>query len=139
MAAGGNGYDERLGEGLTPYPMLGEELIEIILLFGSCHGLELVDGLLYGGFGVAVGRQKARVGGDLVAAQASLFIDDEPFDLILCDGPDAGELGASEIFARADAIVALEDEETLERLDDLGYTPAVQARFEGESSALKRA
>ena len=63
----------------------------------------------------------------------------EPFDLILCDGPDAGEIGASEIFARADAIVALDDEETLERLDDLGYVPAVQVRSESKSPALKRA
>ena len=61
-----------------------------------------------------------------------LIVSEEPFNLILCDGPDAGELGASEMFARADAIVALDDEETLERLDDLGYVPAVQARFESE-------
>jgi hypothetical protein len=69
----------------------------------------------------------------------ALIASDELFNLILCDGPDAGEIGASEVFARADAIVALDDEETLERLDDLGYVPTVQVRFESETPALKRA
>jgi len=36
---------------------------------------------LHGGFGVAVRLQEARVGGDLISAEAGLFIDDEPFDL----------------------------------------------------------
>ena len=39
VAAGGNGGDERLGEGLAPYLMLREELPEIVLLFGTHHRL----------------------------------------------------------------------------------------------------
>ena len=65
-----------------------------------------------------------------------LIASDEPFNLILCDGPDAGEIGASEIFARADAIVALDDEETLERLDDLGYVPAVQVALRERAASV---
>ena len=80
MSAGGNGCDEWFGEGVLPYLMLGEELLEVFLLFGLCHGLEFVDGLLHGGFGIAVRLEETRVGGDLVSAQAGLFIDDEPFD-----------------------------------------------------------
>ena len=61
------------------------------------------------------------------------------FDLILCDGPDASELGASEVFAAAEAIVTLDDQGTLDRLEDLGFAPTAQVHFETDAQTLRRA
>ena len=57
------------------------------------------------------------------------LIGEGGFDWILCDGPDASEVGAGEVFALADAVVALEDEGTQDKLDDLDVTPAAYVRF----------
>ena len=109
MTAADNGGDQGLGKDLAPYPMLGEELLEVFLLFGTRHGLEFVDGLLHGGFGVAEGREKARVGGGLIAAQASLFVDDELFDQG-CEGdPLVGVLNEAD---RGVGAADLPDEDT---------------------------
>jgi uncharacterized protein involved in exopolysaccharide biosynthesis/Mrp family chromosome partitioning ATPase len=55
---------------------------------------------------------------------------DEPADLIICDGPDPGELDAESVFALVDAIVALDEEKALSALEDLGFAPDVLVRLE---------
>jgi len=68
------------------------------------------------------------------------LIGEGGMDWIISDGPDAGEFGASEFFAHTDAVVALDDEATAEKLEDLGLTPAAYVRFEpAPVMALKRA
>ena len=54
-AAGGDGGDEGLGEGLMPGLVFLDELLEEVCFCGAGDGLELRDGLLHGGFGVVVG------------------------------------------------------------------------------------
>ncbi|MGO9770761.1 MAG: GumC family protein [Roseiarcus sp.] len=63
----------------------------------------------------------------------------DAFDLIFTDGPDASEMGAADIFEIADDIVALDDPETRERLDDLGFAPTAEVSFAREVERLKRA
>lgn len=60
--------------------MLCCETTDGIPLFGACDGLEAIDRLLHWDFGVVIRGKKACVGGDLVAAQTSLLVDDEFFD-----------------------------------------------------------
>jgi len=68
------------------------------------------------------------------------LIRDGGLDWVICDGPDAGEVGADEFFAHADAIIALEDEGTQEKLEDLDVTPSAYASFAPTPTAeLRRA
>jgi uncharacterized protein involved in exopolysaccharide biosynthesis/Mrp family chromosome partitioning ATPase len=55
---------------------------------------------------------------------------DEPADLIICDGPDPGELDAESVFSLVDAIVALEDERAISALEDLDLAPDAVVRLE---------
>ena len=80
VATGGYGCDDLFGKGLMPEPMFFDELLQGLQLLRFGGGLQLGDGLLHGGFGVVVGPQKTGVGGDLVSAQAGLFVDDKFFD-----------------------------------------------------------
>ena len=79
-SACGDDGDDWFGEGLAPGLVLLDELPEEFLLPGAGDGLEIRDGLLHTGGGIVVGLQEAGVGGDLVAAQAGLLVDDEGLD-----------------------------------------------------------
>jgi len=70
---------------------------------------------------------------ELVAKRAA------DLDLVICDGPDAAEPGASEFFGRANAIVALDDEESLARLDEIGCAPTIWVHVASDERQLRRA
>jgi hypothetical protein len=60
--------------------MLLDELREEVRLSGAGDGLEFRDSLLHAGGGIVIGLQEAGVGGDLIAAQAGLLVDDKRLD-----------------------------------------------------------
>ena len=92
-----------------PGLVLLDELLEVFPLSPWLeHGLELGDGLLHGGFGVVVGLQKARVGGNLIAAQAGLFVNNELFDQG-CEGDSL--VGVLDEADRGDGPADLPDED----------------------------
>ena len=80
-AAGGDDGDDGFGEALMPGLVLLDEAVEDrSVSAGPAMAWSCGDGLLHGGFGIVVGLKEARVGGDLIAAQAGLFVDDEGLD-----------------------------------------------------------
>ena len=82
VAAGGDHGDEGIGEGDMPGLVQLDEFVEVGVRgrAGCGDGLELVDGFLHDGVGVAIGLEKAGVVGGLVAAEAGFFVDDEPVE-----------------------------------------------------------
>jgi uncharacterized protein involved in exopolysaccharide biosynthesis/Mrp family chromosome partitioning ATPase len=68
------------------------------------------------------------------------LIEEKAYDLILLDGPDPSEVDAKEIFDMADAVVALDEAQTLAALAEIGVAPSALAVFAPPPAAeLKRA
>jgi hypothetical protein len=68
---------------------------------------------------------------------------DDAVERIVCDGPGATGIEASNVFEFANAIVAVDgdcDSEatTLDPLAELGFTPSARVRFETNSEAMRK-
>jgi hypothetical protein len=68
---------------------------------------------------------------------------DDAVELIVCDGPGATEIEASNVFEFANAIVAGDGDgdieaTTLDQLAELGFGPSARVRFETNSEAMRK-